>query len=175
MSAKMCVVFNWRVIFSWYNIPPRTNRNKLRKISQWCTQVFKILCCSLHCWGDGMQRSTKKPPWKVQQTPLWKPVKTIPPKISWFKLVCGFRNFSWVVTSSKNCWTCVFFPLNLNWFCWFIKTLLILKTKETLNASTLVQVWLLLCLNRIFDSQKRSLVCKMTLYDLRFERCTPWW
>ena len=70
------------------------------------------------------------------------------------QVICGLRNLSWVVTSSKHCCPCLFFTLILLRFCWFVGVLLILSTKETLKTGTVVQVWLVLWLNRIFDSQK---------------------
>ena len=62
-------------------------------------------------------------------------------------------------------------PPNFEWFLLIYQSVVDFEDKRNIEASTVVEVWLLLCLNHIFNPQKRSLVCKMTMHDLRVEGC----
>ena len=58
-------------------------------------------------------------------------LKNFPPKFSWFKSFVGLRKFSSVVTSSKHCCPCLFFPLILLCFRWFVGLMFILHKWNT--------------------------------------------
>ena len=98
-----------------------------------------------------------------------------PTKFYTIILICWFKNFL-SNTYHKQQWsTCLFFPLNLNVFCWFPRVVLITNPKETLTVITVKEVSLVMWLISSLDLQEASLVSKPSTKEIPCEEPTPPW
>ena len=98
-----------------------------------------------------------------------------PTKFCTIILICWFKNFL-SNTYHKQQWsTCLFFPLNLNGFCWFPRVVLITNPKEALTVITVQEVSLVIWSISSLDLQEASLVSKPSTKEFPCEEPTPPW